>query len=248
MTASTITFEYPINEHVRKYLRIENLFNRFEQAVYAESFNEHHLALHTLFEIMECASRIDLKLNILQDLEQQKKCAYEESILAELSECATALQNSRQKFGQHLRDNEWLMNVKQHMAIVGSVNPVDLPSYYYWADLPAEERQQQLRTWAENLMPTGNSIQLLLKLLRQNAQETECVAEKGVYTDSGIGKQKVELIQVETDFANQVMPEISVNKYMMCIRFVGIDFQHIRGPQSVCDIAFRLRKCCVQEP
>lgn len=67
-----ILFEHPLSERVRNFLRIEHLFRRFQaEIVRQDSVWSHHLALFTLFEIMECAARAELKLDILQELERQ---------------------------------------------------------------------------------------------------------------------------------------------------------------------------------
>ena len=69
-----ITFEHPLSERVRNFLRIEYLFKRFQdEIVCSDSVWAHHLALATLFDIMECAARAELKLDILQELERQKQ-------------------------------------------------------------------------------------------------------------------------------------------------------------------------------
>ena len=69
-----ITFEHPLSERVRNFLRIEYLFKRFQDEISCHhSAWAHHLALSTLFDIMESAARAELKLDILQELERQKQ-------------------------------------------------------------------------------------------------------------------------------------------------------------------------------
>ena len=51
------------------------------------------------------------------------------------------------KFGQHLRENEWLMAIKQRMLVPGGTSPFDVPSYYYWQQRPFEERKADLQNW-----------------------------------------------------------------------------------------------------
>ena len=238
-----IVFEHPVDERVRIYLRLENLYNRFERALLSDNVDLHYLALSVLFEIMKCAEPASIKLNILQDIEKQKSCLDDENLIEKLNDCAQRLQNYRHKFGQYLRENEWLMSVKQQMGIVGGVNPVEAPSYYYRDHLTAEERREQMREWSESMMPTGDAVRLLLHILRNNHIEHECVAQKGSFAHSGLNGQTMNLLQIETDFSYAVMPETSVNKYMMHIRFVGVDFHHVRAPQTEIDIPFMLRIC-----
>ena len=68
-----ITYEYPLNERIRTLLRLEDLFERSRHFIALVDPHDHHMALLTLFEILEVASRADLKSDLLQELERQKQ-------------------------------------------------------------------------------------------------------------------------------------------------------------------------------
>ena len=68
-----ITYEYPFNERVRTYLRLEHLFDRVFSLIEDTEVIEHHFALTTLFEIMDVGARADLKSDVMKDLERQKQ-------------------------------------------------------------------------------------------------------------------------------------------------------------------------------
>ena len=53
----------------------------------------------------------------------------------------------------HLRENEWLMAIKQRAAIPGGVCEFDLPAYHYWLNKDASARQQDLAGWLEPFAP-----------------------------------------------------------------------------------------------
>ena len=65
--SSVILYEYPFNERIRTYLRLEHLFLRLDELVARETPLDHHYALTTLFEIMDVATRADLKSDVLKD-------------------------------------------------------------------------------------------------------------------------------------------------------------------------------------
>src|SRR4030065_5748 len=71
--ALLIVYEYPLRERIRTLLRLEDLFERARHFLPGENPLEHHITLLTLFEIMEVASRADLKSDLLQELERQKQ-------------------------------------------------------------------------------------------------------------------------------------------------------------------------------
>ena len=63
-----VLYEYPFNEGIRTMLRLEHLFDRLGQLIQRETPVDHHFALATLFEIMDVASRADLKSDLLKEL------------------------------------------------------------------------------------------------------------------------------------------------------------------------------------
>ena len=68
-----ILYEYPFNERIRTYLRLQQLFNRLGQLMARTDPLDHHFALTTVFEIIEVASRSELKSDVLKDLERQRQ-------------------------------------------------------------------------------------------------------------------------------------------------------------------------------
>ena len=68
-----ITYEYPFNERIRTLLRLEDLYEKFTFFLQQEHALHHHVALATIFEMLEVAGRADLKSDLLQELERQKQ-------------------------------------------------------------------------------------------------------------------------------------------------------------------------------
>ena len=67
-----ILYEYPFNERIRTYLRLEHLFVRLFELISREHPIDHHYALTTIFEVMDVGARADLKSDVLKDLDKQK--------------------------------------------------------------------------------------------------------------------------------------------------------------------------------
>ena len=67
-----ILYEYPFNERIRTYLRLEQLFRRLGELAVREHPLDHHYAITTVFEVMDVAARADLKTDVLKDMEKQK--------------------------------------------------------------------------------------------------------------------------------------------------------------------------------
>ena len=157
--ASVIRYEHPLNERIRTLMRLEDLYQRAQFFAAQADAPDHHAALLALFEITDVAARADLKTDLLQELERQKQLlaplranpAIEtrvlEPLLADIDRASAALLAQTGKAGAHLRDNEWLMTIKQRTAIPGGVCEFDLPAYHYWLHgepARAAERPQRL--------------------------------------------------------------------------------------------------------
>ena len=242
-----IHFEHPLSERVRNFLRIAHLFKHFHEVVSRSEIWAHHCALFSLFEIMEAAARAELKLDILQELERQKSLARQrgeegKNVLVDIQTAITNLQSVQQKFGQHLRENEWLMAIKQRMFVPGGTSPYDLPSYYYWQQKKPAERELQLRQWIQSLLPTYEAIKLLLEILRQNSLSVDCLATSGSYQHNSLG-QNIHLLGINVSQNATALPEVSANKYFTHIRFLQASQQQARGQVLTTDIPFTLVMC-----
>ncbi len=229
-----ILYEYPLNERVRTLLRLEDLFERLEFFAAREHALDHHVALVTLFEILEVAGRADLKSDLLQELERQRQTLMTfrnnpevsvpalERILGEIDEAARELGAITGKSGQHLRDNEWLMSIRSRTIIAGGACEFDLPSYYAWQHRHHEARQRDIATWAAPFRPLYESLAIVLKLLRESAQRSTLRAQQGSFQQP-LGGKSFQMVQVRLDPAAGAIPEISANKYLLWIRFTSQD-------------------------
>ncbi|MFA7400794.1 MAG: cell division protein ZapD [Sideroxydans sp.] len=230
-----ISYEFPLNERVRTMLRLEDLFLRITRFVGSEESADHHAALGVLFEILEVASRADLKSELLQELERQKKILNAlhnnpqiaedalDAILNEIEDDSTRLLELSGKIGQHLRDDEWLMGIKQRACIPGGVCEFDLPSYHYWQHQAAEVRRADLGNWITPLLPLRNGISILLKLMRESGKLHHFVAHQGTFQQMQ-GGRVAQLLRVTLDQTLPCVPEVSANKYALNIRFVAANF------------------------
>src|SRR5438477_1465676 len=188
-----ITYEYPLSERIRTLLRLEDLFERSRHFVARTDPQDHHMALLTLFEILEVASRAELKSDLLQELERQKQVLLsfrnnpeisEEAlsgVVKDIEQAAQALFAMTGKIGQYLRENEWLMSIKQRTGIPGGACEFDLPSYHHWLNLEAAARQQDLRNWLSPLLPIHSGLSIILRLLRDNGRVNRHTAQHGVF-------------------------------------------------------------------
>jgi cell division protein ZapD len=248
-----IVYEYPFNERIRTLLRLEDLYEKFKFFVIQEHPLQHHVALATIFDMLEVAGRADLKSDLLQELERQKQSllgyrsnpavAAEmlDAVLAELDTVSAALVNAQGKTGQNVRDNEWLMSIRGRTIIPGGACEFDLPSYHAWQRRSAEQRYGDIMTWFAPLAPLFEALALVLRLLRNSGGPVKMIASAGSYQQMLQGKV-YQMLRLQLDDAIGAIPEISANKYMLWVRFTtqGGDLK----PKALEeDVAFELTLC-----
>jgi cell division protein ZapD len=123
------------------------------------------------------------------------------------------------KIGQHLRENEWLMGIKQRTGIPGGACEFDLPSYHHWLHRDAAARLHDLTGWIAPLYPIRDGASLVLKLLRESGKPARLTAPGGTFQQM-LGGRAAQMVRVRLAVEAECVPEISANKYALNIRFV----------------------------
>jgi len=242
-----ISYEYPLSERIRTLLRLEDLYERLDYYVSKNEALQNHVALLLIFEILEVASRADLKSDLMQELERQKQSLEQlrgnpeisasalDNILRQIDQSVSRLYQSSGKIGQELRENEWLMSIKQRTTIPGGVCEFDLPSYHYWLHLAPEQQRQDLETWLQPFLPVHDAATIVLRLLRSSGRSSHQVAQQGVYQQMMTGR-----VGLAPSYA--CVPEISANKYALNIRFTTQEGMQ-RPKAAETDVEFELTFC-----
>jgi len=226
-----ITYEYPLNERIRTLLRLEDLYDRVSFFLGVEDSNGHHACLTGMFEILEVASRTDLKSDLLQELDRQRTfleaqrsnpAISEEKLNGVLKEIASAfaeLHATSGKTGQGLRENEWLMAIKQRVGIPGGTSEFDLPSYHHWLHHPASRRRADLEGWLKQLLPVHAALAIVLRVLRESGRSASLIAFQGVYQQTP-AERPAQMLRLSLADELACVPEISANKYALNVRFL----------------------------
>ncbi|MFV0601297.1 MAG: cell division protein ZapD [Brachymonas sp.] len=230
-----ILYEYPFNERIRTWLRLERLFGRFAQLQPRTDAIDHHFALVTLFEILDVASRPDLKSEIMRDLERQKQQlnsykgnpaiaeAALDRTLEDLHACFSQLAQMGGKIGHVLTEDDWLTAIRSRISIPGGTCEFDLPAYHAWQHLPYQNRQDALQRWINHLLPLGDGIRLLLMLLRSTGQSQKMTAQNGQFQQNLPQSRTFQLLRLHIDPETAVIPEISANRLIVTIRMMQQD-------------------------
>ncbi len=252
-----VLYEYPFNEGIRTMLRLEHLFDRLGELAARDAAVDHHYALATIFEIMDVASRADLKSDLLKELERHRTQlqgfrghpgiseAALDAVTARIDQAFGGLNALQGKAGQTLAANEWLMSVRSRISIPGGTCEFDLPAYYAWQQHAPERRRADLQGWMSTLTPLAQALRVLLGLLRDNGTPQRMVAPGGQFQQSlanlPAGKT-FQLLRVRIAPEDGLVPEISGHRLMVSIRFMKPDAEGRLRPAAV-DVTFELALC-----
>jgi len=249
-----ITYEYPFNERIRTYLRLESLFRRLLELVARDEALDHHYALASLFEVMDVGARADLKSDVLRDLDKQKQVlnGYRgnpsiaqgvlDEVLQQIEQSYNQLNSLSGKVGHVLTENDWLMSIRSRIGIPGGTCAFDLPAYYAWQHESPEQRRTDLQRWTATLTPLADAISLLLTLLRDSGVPQKVLAPGGQFQQALPQGRTFQLLRLAIDPALGLIPEISGNRLIVSIRLMqpGDDDRLHAGNQ---DASFDLTLC-----
>ncbi len=252
--AALVLYEYPFNESIRTMLRLEHLFDRLGQLIARDTPLDHHFALATIFEIMDVASRADLKSDLLKELERHKsqlnsyrgKPGVAEGVLddvvARIDHAFNGLNALQGKAGAALTGNEWLMSIRSRISIPGGTCEFDLPAYYTWQQLLPVRRRNDLMQWTQTLMPLAEALQVLLSLLRDSGSPHKVAAANGQFQQSLAAGRVFQLLRMRIDPSLGFIPEISGHRLMISIRLMRQD-EEGRLKLAQQDVGFELTLC-----
>ena len=172
-----IRYEHPLNERIRTLMRLEDLFARAQllrrrrtprstttrrcsRCSRSPTSPRAPTSRPTCCRSSSARSRCSRRCARIRQIEQRAL----EALLAEIDARERALLAQAGKVGAHLRDNEWLMTIKQRTAIPGGVCEFDLPAYHYWLHRrPGRAAQRPARAGSSRSLPIHDGLAIILR-------------------------------------------------------------------------------------
>ncbi|MCU4674353.1 cell division protein ZapD [Catenovulum sp. 2E275] len=245
-----ILYEFPLNEKIRTYLRIENLLARLTHQLGDTTPWASLDFLSALFAILDIIERGDLKSDLLKDLEKHEKQlvawsqhpSINNSALQDLLQTIVQLSGkltTTNKLGQKLRDDKFLASLKQRFSIPGGSCCFDLPHLHQWQHQDSDIIVADQQRWLSELEILKTIIELDLKMIRERGQFHSYSAENGLYTDT---VENVELLQIKVPSDSAYYPTVSGHKHRFSIRFMENNQEQVK---SAClqSVRFLLSAC-----
>lgn len=248
------SYEFPFNERVRTLLRLEDLFKKVLFHIDTPSANNHHAAMLLLLQMLDMIERADIKADIINELDRQRatmqgmlgnpKISEDalKQVISDLEENASNLRKDNHKIGHFLRENEWLMTIKQRSIIPGGLCQFDQPSYHHWLNLDSKSRQNNFSDWVTPLLPMYESIKCILRILRGSGETNTYTANNGFYQQMLGGSKPAQMVKILLLDDHTCFPEVSANKYAVNVRFNKLDFTD-KPKQCDEEISFEMTLC-----
>lgn len=250
-------YEQPLNEKVRSFLRLEKLFQEYKFHLDHGSDWNNRVAIDAILQILAYTTRSDVKLEALKELERQHSRlerlskrpqidqAQLSSVLKNIQKHIGELQAIGGQIGQETKNIELLSAIAQKSSVPGSICDFDLPTLKHWLILPKETRQKHIEKWYRPFVHLDRSVQLILDVLRNSAEDTNEIAQHGFFQKSLDTNQAIQLLRISIPVDGSYYPEISAGKHRFSIRFMTNDDPALRPEQYKEDINFKLRMCAI---
>lgn len=246
--STVILFEYPLNEKVRTWLRIEYLLLQLSGS---QPVNDPVSALsffRSIADLLDIFDRGDVRADLVKELDRrQQKLEGWLSVSGVDVDRVTELQQTLKqhaaemmtipRMGQLLREDRFISQIRQRLSIPGGCCSFDLPTLHIWLNLPQELRQAQVDEWCQSLQPLKESLLQVLELIRQSGSFQTKMSLNGFYQDNA---EDADILRLKIRGEDALYPQISGHKNRYAIRFMPMDSEGGQIPEH---LEFELA-CC----
>ncbi len=225
---TTILYEHPLNERIRNYLKLEQLFVHVDSCAMSDVSINHQVFFNALFAILDTLERSDVRGELIKDLEklQQSLVVWSQAPNIDTSALDKNLKETVNLVSQlkvnsptwcQLKDHKLLASLKQRFAIQGGNSSFDLPQLQFWLHQPSSIINSDVKQWLTLLDNIKFSLALILKFIRQRAEFESIETESGFYQDNGEGLM---LLRIKVAQTAHYYPTVSGNRFRYSIRFM----------------------------
>ena len=229
-----ITFEYPLNEKMRSYLRFEFLFLQISNSKQFSHESDATLFFKSFFELLELSERCDIRHDLVKDLrllsEQLNEWLQHDEVdkqavstlLSEITELIEAVFTMPKQM-RHFKTNRFLTSLKQRFCIPSGSCNFDLPQYHLWLAQGHQKQSNDATVWLSHFEALQKALLLFLKIKRSQGAVSTKNAVNGFYQGS---VETSCFVSIELDTSAGVYPMISGHKDRYSVRFMSADIEN----------------------
>ncbi|AKC31922.1 cell division protein ZapD [Candidatus Pantoea carbekii] len=228
--STDILFEYPLNERMRTWLRVEFLINQLYEVVPVTNSVSVLSVFRIISDLLDIFERGDIRTELLKELERQQQKLRTwidvpnvdrqlvSNLCKQLEQQSNSLKNAP-RMGQYLREDRMISLVRQRLNIPGGCCSFDLPSLHIWLNQEQSLRNSQVNSWLVSLHSLSDSLNIVLDLIRQSGVFRNQTSLNGFYQDHAEG---FDLLRLHITLENAFYPQVSGHKSRYTIRFLPI--------------------------
>ena len=251
-----ITYEQPLNERIRTFLRLEYLFKQAGHHLKGNSEWDSRATLTCILEMLAIFGNTNLKSEVLKELERHSSnlrrlernpdvdTSQLSSLQADIESRTDQMHSIDGQIAKELKNSEFLTSIRQRSAIPGGTCDFDLPAFHYWLQQPPRERTRDLAQWLGNFNSIGQAIQLILSLTRNSTPLKTTLAAGGIYQRTLDPNLPCQMVRIALPQGRPYFAELSGGRHRFTARFLEFSTAENRARQTTRDVEFELA-CCV---
>jgi len=255
VTTEYISYELPLNERMRVFISLEQLFLQLDHFHAGSSIWDKRATVNILVDILQIFSRHDLKAETLKELERHSNrltqlSAHEgvdikrlRKILDELNSTSKILYATNGKLDLSSMESDLFKAITQRSSIPGGTCSFDLPSYHFWLEQNNEVQHQDFSVWISQFSAIRTAIDLILNFIRMSGSTSEETAINGFYQATLEQAQPYQIIIIKLLRTVPYFVEISGGKHRITARFMSSAAGNARPKQTRTDVTFLLSHC-----
>ena len=222
-----IKYEFPLNERIRKFLRIEEIFKKMENQISIRKQFSDYSCFDTYFDIMATASRSDLKVELIQEIEKQRlklksktKTKKNKNIDKELNRIRLKLEKTKIVSGFNFGGNKFLHELKTRADSPFGIVTTDFPEFQFWLQRTSlNEKKSFFQNKIKEFAPIKIAVSFLMDLLRQNVINNSMETKTDAIQYKLNPMLKNDLVVISLASSSKFFPNISSNKYAVNVHF-----------------------------
>lgn len=226
-----IIYEQPVTENIRNFLKSEYLFEKFNSGLDQNNIWGIKSSLTTLIEISDFIFRINIKIELLKELDKTKillisllddskikEDKYEEFI-SNIETCIYNLNSISDSPSKSIVDNDFLMQIKNKSHIPAGDNFFDMPSYLNFLSSNKSFILDNINTWYKPFEPIFLASQLIIDIKRRNSKFHSYRCSESFFEKKLDKTVKIDLVRIKIEKNNNIFPDVSVNPQNINIIF-----------------------------
>ena len=226
-----IIYEQPVAENVRNFLKCEHLYEKYVHALDQGDIWSIRSSISTMIEISDFVLRINLKIELLKELEKSKLYinvlrennlieilkfdVYHEKII----ECLNKLNEIENNPSKTIVDNDFLMQIKNKLYIPGGDNFFDNPSYLNFLASNKSKIVDNINIWFDPFKILFIASELILDIKRSNTKFEKYTSDVSFFEKRLDSSSRIDLVRIRLIKNVNVFPDISVNRQNINVIF-----------------------------